>query len=74
MFLLLAVGGCNVKPVVLDTLDEASFKLGTVDLTQFNSFCGHAVAQVMCFSQHRHGLSSRTGFVMDNMAVEQVFL
>jgi len=41
MFLLLAVGGSNIKPVVLDTIDGASFKLGTVDLTQFISFCGH---------------------------------
>jgi hypothetical protein len=45
--LLLAVGGNNIKSVVLDTLDGASFKLGAVDLTQFNSFCGHAVAQVI---------------------------
>jgi len=41
MFLLLAVGGSIIKPIVLDTLDGASFKLGTVDLTRFISFCGH---------------------------------
>jgi hypothetical protein len=41
MFLLLAVGESNIKPVVSDALDGASLKLGTVDLTQFNSFCGH---------------------------------
>jgi len=27
MFLLLAVGGSNIKPVVMDTLDGASFTL-----------------------------------------------